>query len=289
MYLVYKKLGRYDEAYPLFKALLISDELTGTQKGRVLRHLYATFERWNYSDIAVKSTDDMGILLSDILTANAPEKGTGEADLYRIAMNLLVNYNVRQENINGAIAMCETVIANYPGSLYEEMRLSDLVYFYLRCKGNKPLAESYLAELQQKYPESHFTTEAEKFFEMFTVEATGDDEVPASRPKAPGSELPEESNNGTKSLLPTEWGLEQNFPNPFNATTVIQYAVPEASRVKIVVINAVGQQVAELVNQNQEIGFHKILWNANDVPSGLYFIRLTSPAYNKVQKAILLK
>jgi len=88
--------------------------------------------------------------------------------------------------------------------------------------------------------------------------------------------------------LPTAFGLGQNYPNPFNPSTTIQYDLPKAAPVSLKIFNALGQEVASLVNGRQEAGSYQIRWNAN-VPSGIYFYRLQAGEYVETKKAILLK
>jgi len=83
--------------------------------------------------------------------------------------------------------------------------------------------------------------------------------------------------------------LEQNFPNPFNPTTNISYTIPNSGNVTIRVFNMAGQQVAELINQYQSIGKYTIIWNAENIPSGIYFYQIRSGAYSQTKKMLLLK
>ncbi len=102
--------------------------------------------------------------------------------------------------------------------------------------------------------------------------------------------------------LPKEFALFQNYPNPFNPTTIIRYTVPDIGAghvedpakggelpVRLVVYNVLGQQVAELVNEVQSPGYKSITWTAIDVPSGVYFYRLTAGKFSDVKKLLLLK
>jgi len=91
------------------------------------------------------------------------------------------------------------------------------------------------------------------------------------------------------SNLPAEFSISQNFPNPFNPVTNIIYALPENVNVQIVVFNLSGKQVATLVNQFQTPGYHSVIWNANNHPSGLYFINMTSGSYVEIMKLMLVK
>lgn len=83
--------------------------------------------------------------------------------------------------------------------------------------------------------------------------------------------------------------LEQNYPNPFNPTTMIHYAVAKPGIVKLSVFNMLGQKVAELVNENKNTGSYRVVWNAKEMPSGIYFYRLESGNYTDVKKMLLVK
>ncbi len=84
-----------------------------------------------------------------------------------------------------------------------------------------------------------------------------------------------------QTQLPKEFGLSQNFPNPFNPATVIEYALPRASDVKIQIYNVLGQKVRNLVNEHQEPGYKVIRWDGVDddgteLSSGIYFYRIVA-------------
>jgi len=89
--------------------------------------------------------------------------------------------------------------------------------------------------------------------------------------------------------LPKEFALYQNYPNPFNPTTKIKYDLPNDSRVTISIYNLIGQEVATLVDENQEAGFKSVEWNAGSLPSGMYVYRLTANTFSDVKKMLLLK
>ena len=74
-------------------------------------------------------------------------------------------------------------------------------------------------------------------------------------------------------LVPPSPTLEQNFPNPFNPTTTIQYGLPTRSQVSLRIYNILGQRVVDLVNAEQAAGYQSVVWNAN-VASGIYFYRI---------------
>lgn len=83
--------------------------------------------------------------------------------------------------------------------------------------------------------------------------------------------------------------LEQNYPNPFNPTTRIEYTIPHSGNVTIRVFNMMGQQVDELVNDYQVKGKYNVVWNAEGMPSGVYFYQIHSGVFSKTKKMMLIK
>ncbi|MBC8213659.1 MAG: tandem-95 repeat protein [Candidatus Marinimicrobia bacterium] len=88
---------------------------------------------------------------------------------------------------------------------------------------------------------------------------------------------------------PTTFGLSKAYPNPFNPKTVIGYQLEVNSDVRLDVYNVQGQLVETLVTGQVEAGYHQVTWNADNQPSGLYFVRMTASDYVGTQKVLLLK
>jgi len=93
---------------------------------------------------------------------------------------------------------------------------------------------------------------------------------------------------------PDQWQLEQNFPNPFNASTQLVYYLPQASQVHLAVYNQQGRQVVLLKSGMESGGSHSVVWHATDesndpVPSGVYFIRMVSNAQQRTIKSVLVR
>jgi len=88
---------------------------------------------------------------------------------------------------------------------------------------------------------------------------------------------------------PQTFSLHAAYPNPFNPVTTIRYDLPVDSHVKLAVYDIRGGEVATLIDGTVPVGYHTIRWDAADFRSGIYFIRLITPAYTKTGKVILLK
>jgi F5/8 type C domain/Secretion system C-terminal sorting domain len=89
--------------------------------------------------------------------------------------------------------------------------------------------------------------------------------------------------------IPTRFSLEQNFPNPFNPSTKISFALPSAEQVTLVVYNILGQKVAELVNKRMSAGNYSVNFDGARLSSGVYFYRLIAGSNVVTRKMILLK
>ncbi len=94
---------------------------------------------------------------------------------------------------------------------------------------------------------------------------------------------------GTVQKAPKAFALLQNYPNPFNPSTTFAFNLPQDGKVTLAVYNMVGQKVDELVNEKLKAGHYTRVWNAERLPSGVYFARLQTGNQVRVQKVILMK
>ena len=102
-------------------------------------------------------------------------------------------------------------------------------------------------------------------------------------------------------VAPQEFALFQNYPNPFNPSTMISYQIPVTNHVSLKVYDAIGNEVATLVNSNQSAGNYTVSFNTNNgknnLSSGVYFYRLEAHQKNggqagsfvSIKKLILIK
>ena len=88
---------------------------------------------------------------------------------------------------------------------------------------------------------------------------------------------------------PNNFELNQNYPNPFNPTTSIKFNIPQDSQVRLIVFNILGEEVAELLNENCTAGYHTVNFDASLLNSGIYFYKLETNNFTQIRKMMLIK
>ncbi|MBE2228697.1 MAG: T9SS type A sorting domain-containing protein [Ignavibacteria bacterium] len=91
------------------------------------------------------------------------------------------------------------------------------------------------------------------------------------------------------NTIPKQFSLEQNYPNPFNPNTSVKFSIPKSGFVKLVIYDALGREVKELLNENVAAGIYSLDFNAADYPSGIYFYRLSAEGFSDTKKMVLVK
>ena len=94
--------------------------------------------------------------------------------------------------------------------------------------------------------------------------------------------------------IPNAFALHENYPNPFNPTTILRFDIPEVTNVTLTVFNLLGQKVKTFDYQDISAGYHSVIWDAtNDlgeqVGAGLYLYQLQAKDFVKTRKMVLLK
>jgi len=100
---------------------------------------------------------------------------------------------------------------------------------------------------------------------------------------------PTDIEDETAAQIPTQYFLYQNYPNPFNPTTTIKYSISQRGLVIIKIYNAIGEEVATLINKEQPVGNYEVEFDATTLPSGIYFYRLKAGSFVETKKMVLMK
>lgn len=94
---------------------------------------------------------------------------------------------------------------------------------------------------------------------------------------------------GNDSQTPLVFEIQTNYPNPFNAQTMIQYSLAKPGLVTITVYDILGREIENVLDQFQQAGYHSITWDAGEMSSGVYFYRITTGANSLTGHMTLIK
>ncbi len=89
--------------------------------------------------------------------------------------------------------------------------------------------------------------------------------------------------------IPSKISLFQNYPNPFNSSTLISYELPSHSDIKIDIFDIVGRKIATIQEKEKPAGVHNVIWNAENLSSGVYFYKLQADDFEGTRRMILVK
>ncbi|GAB1349263.1 hypothetical protein MASR1M107_14770 [Ignavibacteriales bacterium] len=92
-----------------------------------------------------------------------------------------------------------------------------------------------------------------------------------------------------ENTIPESFSLNQNFPNPFNPSTRIQFSIPQETQVELAIYDATGKLVENLVSEVKAAGYHEVIWNATNNASGIYFAQIKAGKFVKNIKMTLMK
>jgi len=121
------------------------------------------------------------------------------------------------------------------------------------------------------------------------VAATGDEQREASERFALRAEQGVVTDIPVDGTIPASFTLAQNFPNPFNPSTSISYAIPDEQHVYLAVYDMLGRQISVLVNQAQAAGTYSVTWNASELSSGIYLYRMEAGTFMQTRRMMLVK
>lgn len=92
-----------------------------------------------------------------------------------------------------------------------------------------------------------------------------------------------------ESYIPKKFKLMQNFPNPFNPSTIIQFETTHKTFISLKVFNVLGNEIATLINEEKPVGIHKVEWSVKGLPSGIYFYKIQTGNFSETKKMLVIK
>lgn len=100
---------------------------------------------------------------------------------------------------------------------------------------------------------------------------------------------PVKTNNSMFNTQPANYDLRQNFPNPFNPTTTIEFSIPQSTVVTLKIYNILGEEITTLVSEKLAAGNYKYEWDAFNLSSGIYYYQIEARDFVDVKKMVLMK
>lgn len=207
---------------------------------------------------------------------------TWNAKMKLILSDLMINGYIDNKDYSNAITIADSLIKGNPGTMQEYTTLFNLFNLYHKDLDNIPKAQQVLNQMVKKYPGYDLTLIAQ--FDM------GQDVDMLLAKKYVSNPDDKE----TVNLIPSEFQLCSNYPNPFNPSTNIPFNLPEKSNVNITIYDLTGRTIKILVNEQFNEGTHRVIWDGtNDngrlVSNGVYIYTMNADQYQKSMKMVLIR
>ena len=184
------------------------------------------------------------------------------------ALRLLARSSALSRDYQTMIKYNTEIIENYYDTTNVVSALYDLTNYYFDIENNLVKGKEYLDKMNKLYPDEDLT-----MFANMNIEVE--------------KGLAKEKIFATETI--SEYQLSDNFPNPFNPSTTITFALPQKGEVVLKIYNSLGQEVKTLVNEFKEEGIHKVNFDASNLPSGVYIYSIQANDFMQSKKMILLK
>lgn len=209
--------------------------------------------------------------LETLLAGNRPYKP--------IVLNLLAGILIDGDRYIEAMQLYNLIINGYPNTFHSVNALFEKFFAALNYANDRELAGQLLQELiSLNLTDEEYLMRLEIAQNLFNEGGT----------EYLGKSISNISDN-KETELPNEYSLFDNFPNPFNPTTVIKYQIPKEGNVVLKVYDVLGAEVTTLVNEEKSVGRYEVNFDASSLASGVYIYRLNVNDYVATKKMILLR
>ncbi len=261
-----KAEGKYEEARAAYAQELKSVD-NSTQKRIVLGQLAECYKLLGREDYI------------DFLNTNVQPQISQDDDLYAATLELENLFLIPAHNYQKAIENLNILKTRFgKNGVIERNTLFNLGYIHTELLSDAAKGKEYYDELKTKFPDDMLTRETQLLLGEI-------ENVPIKESKKDSTSI---------TRKPTIAALLENYPNPFNPSTLINYQLPEQGRVSIKVYDLLGREVANLVDGMKETGYYSVTFDGSKLSSGIYFIRMTiqpqeGAAVVQVRKMVLTK
>jgi len=265
------------------------NSFTGNQQGLYVQNTSAFFDLYIYRDaytqiLAANPANQYGTTLLD---NRYPPNSLTDIHNNDWAMYAGVefgnsNYQKQADSlvITASCASSGGVVEIWLDSLNSDYKIAEC---QVNNTGDWDTYETFIAHIEEEVSGSHDVylkfkgSVSEELFKLQTITFIDIDSITTSIAREQNGQI-------TKNFK-----LEQNFPNPFNPATNIEYYIPVKSRVSLVVYDILGKVVATLFDEVKQAGNHNASFDGSSLSSGIYFYKLTADNYVDVKKFLLLK
>ncbi len=280
--------SNFTEAVNLYKNILdnlVSENMTLKQTDKsifALLYLSNCYERSGRKDFG-------GFLNTSLKTISS------SSSMYPVISKLKSYWLIKDNKFEDALLVLDDLLTKYSSDKeIVKQSLFDKGCIYFVHLNDEQKAKEQFAKLESLFPKDDLVIDSKLL-------------IGEVAPNMQGTEYSrgtvKEGNENVNSLnneIPTEYALSGNFPNPFNPTTTIKYALPTESNVELKIYDLMGREIRTLVNGNDGIGYKEIMWDGknnsgNQVSSGIYLYRLVAKSlengkvFEKSAKMILMK
>ncbi len=254
----------YDGAIALYLAV-IQNEKSSSRGKYALVKIDECFTQGNKKDFLTFSAQQIKPLVKD------------DAILSELLLELDAHWYINNGDYNKAINNFSKIQKDYNfDKEIDKATLFRIGAVYAIHLNDVQSAQKIFNEFLSKYPNDPLAGDIDRLLNMnVNKNAVANNFVRMNQSQA-------------KEILP-EGNSLSNYPNPFNPTTKISFSIPQKSQIKLKVFDVLGREIQILANRVYEVGQYEVEFNANNLPSGIYFYNLTTGNYSLTKKMLLLK
>ncbi|KAB2846684.1 MAG: T9SS type A sorting domain-containing protein, partial [Melioribacteraceae bacterium] len=194
-------------------------------------------------------------------------------DITPFVIEILSNIEMYDKELNEVIKLNESLVTDYKNTIYAKNGFMNLFFAYYEMNDYKNASQA-LSQISEQYQNND-----EVLFAKWLI---GSEEESIKFGKK--SEAQE-----TEGLIPINFQLIGNYPNPFNPTTTITYILPSDGLVQVKVFDILGREIETLVNDFKSSGKHSILWDGSKFASGMYFCSVAFKNQTLYKKMLMVK